>query len=188
MGIIYQYILIFINHLTKMRHLVPIISMKIEEVIECFYIYVWKHYDLPESLMSDKNIQFISDIWQHLYQMLKIDVKLFITYHFKMNKQTKRVNAVIEHYLQAFFNYMQNDWAKWLSDAEFLINNAPFSITLASPFLANFRQNPCLRFKPSESLPAELIIQVRIKLLNIKEFIKKMKELTKHLQNEMLIV
>ena len=96
--IIYQYVLVFINHLTKMRHLIPIISMKIEKVTECFYVHVWKHHDLSESFVSDKGIQFTSDIWQHLYQMLKIDVKLFTTYHFKMNEQTKRVNAVMKHY------------------------------------------------------------------------------------------
>ena len=82
---------------------------------------------------------------------------------------------------------MQDDWAKWLSGAEFSVNNALFLITLASPFLANSRQNPCLGFEPSESLPVELTAQARIKLLNVEEFIKKMKELTEHLQNEMLI-
>ena len=186
--IIYWYILIFINHLTKMRHLIPIILMKIEEITECFYIHVWKHHDLPESLMSDKNIQFTSDIWQHLYQMLKINIKLFITYYSEMNEQIERVNIVMKHYFQVFINYMQNDWAKWLSDAEFSVNNTFFSITLASLFLANSEQNFHLGFKLSESLPAELTAQARIKLLNVKEFIKKMKELTKHLQNKMLIV
>ena len=83
---------------------------------------------------------------------------------------------------------MQNDWIKWLSDAEFSVNNAFFLITLVSPFLVNFRQNLCLEFKLSESLPVKLITQARIKLLNIKKFIKKMKEFTEHLQNEMLIV
>ena len=82
---------------------------------------------------------------------------------------------------------MQDDWAKWLSGAEFSANNTSFLITLASPFLANSRQNPHLGFKLPESLPAELTAQARIKLLNIKKFIKKIKELTEHLQNEMLI-
>ena len=82
---------------------------------------------------------------------------------------------------------MQDDWAKWLSGAEFSVNNTFFLITLASPFLVNSGQNPCLGFKSSESLPMELTVQVRIKLLNVEEFIKKMKELTKHLQNKMLI-
>ena len=138
--------------------------------------------------MSDRDTQFISDIWQHLYQMLKINAKLSITYHPKMDGQTERINAVMEHYLQAFVNYMQDDWAKWLSGAEFSANNTFFSTTLASLFLANSEQNPHLGFKPPESLPAELTTQARIKLLNVKEFTKKMKELTEHLQNKMLII
>ena len=82
---------------------------------------------------------------------------------------------------------MQDNWVKWLSDAEFSVNNAPFLITLVSPFLANSGQNPYLGFKPPEPLPVELTAQTRIKLLNIKKFTKKMKELTEYLQNEMLI-
>ena len=109
MSITYWYVLVFVDHLTKMRHLVLTTLMKIKEAIECFYIYVWKHHDLPESLMSDRGTQFISDIWQHLYQMLKIDVKLSIMYHLKINEQTERVNAVMKHYLWAFVNYMQDD-------------------------------------------------------------------------------
>ena len=88
--------------------------------------------------------------------MLKIDAKLFIVYHSEMNEQIERVNAVIEHYFQAFVNYMQNDWVKWLSDTEFSVNNAPSLTTLVSPFLTNSEQNPCLGFKLPESLPAEL--------------------------------
>ena len=98
-GIIYQYVLVFINHFTKMRHLVPITLMKVEEATECFYAYVWKHHGLPESLVSDRGTQFISDIWQHLCQILKIDAKLFTVYHPEMDGQTERVNAVMEHYL-----------------------------------------------------------------------------------------
>ena len=44
--------------------------------------------------------------------MLKIDAKLFTAYHSEMDGQTERVNAVMEYYLWAFVNYMQNDWAK----------------------------------------------------------------------------
>ncbi len=40
MNITYRYVLAFVNHLSKMRHLVLIISMKVEEVINSFYAYV----------------------------------------------------------------------------------------------------------------------------------------------------
>ena len=82
---------------------------------------------------------------------------------------------------------MQDDWAKWIPDAEFTTNNAPSAITLALPFLVNSGQNPHLRFKPSESLVTDLTAQRQIKLLDIENFTKKMEDLTEHLRVEMLI-
>ena len=73
------------------------------------------------------------------------------------------------------------------TSAEFAVNNALSAITLASSFLANSGQNPHLRFKPSEPLATDLTAQQQIKLLDIENFTKKMKDLTEHLKVEMLI-
>ena len=137
MSITYWYILVFVNCLIKMRHLVSTATMKVKEVTNAYYAHVWKHHSLPEFFLSDWGTQFTSDVWSHLCQMLKIDAKLFTAYHPETDDQTERMNAVMKHYLQAFCNYMQNDWAKWVSGAEFSANNAPSAITLASPFLVN---------------------------------------------------
>ena len=93
----------------------------------------------------------------------------------------------MKHYLQAFVNYMQDNWAKWIPGAEFAANNVQSAITLASPFLVNSGQNPRLRFKPSEPLATDLTAQQQIKLLDIENFTKKMKDLTEHLRVEILI-
>ncbi len=152
MNITYKYILIFIDCLIKMKHLVLITSMKVEEVINCFYAYVWKHHDLLEFFMSDQNTQFIFNVWKHMCKMLKINVKLSMVYHSEINDQIERINAVMKHYLQVFVNYMQNDWAKWLSEVKFIINNTSSLITLTSFFLINLNQNSCLNFKFFKSL------------------------------------
>ena len=119
--------------------------------------------------------------------MLRIDVKYFTAYHLKTDEQTEHFNAIIKHYLQVFINYMQDDWAKWISGAEFTVNNALSAITLASFFLVNFSQNSHFRFKSSESLVTDLTVQQWIKLLDIKNFTKKMKDLTEYLRVKMLI-
>ncbi len=152
MSIIYKYVLIFIDHFIKMKHLVLITSMKVEEVINYFYAHVWKHHDLLKFFMSDWDTQLIFNVWKHMCKMLKINVKLSTTYYFKINDQIKRINAVMKHYLWIFINYMQNDWAKWLSEVEFIINNALLLITLTSFFLINSSQNSHLNFKSSEFL------------------------------------
>ncbi len=187
MNITYKYVLVFIDHLIKMRHLVLITSMKVEEAINCFYAHVWKHHDLFEFFVSDQDTQFIFNVWKHMCKMLKINIKLLMMYHSEIDDQIKKVNAVMKHHLWVFVNYMQNDWAKWLSEVEFIINNTSSSITLTSFFLINLNQNLCLNFKSFESLFKNLMFQAQNKLINVKEFIKKMKKLTEHLHDEMLI-
>ncbi len=187
MSITYKYVLVFIDRFIKMRHLILITSMKVEKVINCFYAYVWKHHDLLEFFMSDRDTQFIFDVWKHMCKMLKINAKLSTTYHSEINDQIERINAVMKHYLRVFVNYMQNDWVKWLLKVEFIINNASSSITLASFFLINSSQNSCLNFKFSEFLLKNLMSQVWDKLINVKEFIKRMKKLTEHLCDKMFI-
>ncbi len=187
MSITYKYILIFIDHFIKMRHLILITSMKVEEVINCFYAYVWKQHDLLKFFISDWNIQFIFNVWKHMYKMLKINIKLLMMYYSEINDQIEKINAIMKHYLWIFINYMQNDWVKWLSKIKFIINNVSLSITLASFFLINLSQNSCLNFKFFKSLLKNFMFQAWNKLINVKEFIKKMKKLTEHLHDEMLI-
>ncbi len=187
MNITYKYVLVFVDHFIKMKHLVLITSMKVEEAINCFYAHVWKHHDLLEFFVSDQDTQFIFNVWKHMCKMLKINIKLSTMYHSEIDDQIKRINAVMKHYLQVFVNYMQNDWAKWLSEVKFIINNTSSLITLASLFLINSNQNSCLNFKFFESLFENLMFQAQNKLINVKKFIKKMKKLTEHLCDEILI-
>jgi len=187
MNITYRYVLVFVDHLIKMRYLVLIISMKVKEAINCFYVHVWKHYDLLKFFVSDWDTQFIFNVWKHMCKMLKINAKLLMMYHSEIDDQIKKVNAVMKHYLWIFINYMQNDWVKWLSEVEFIINNTSSLITLTSLFLINSSQKSHLNFKFFESLLKNLMFQAWNKLINVKEFIKKMKKLTEHLHDEMLI-
>ena len=85
MSVIYKYVLVFVDRLIKMRHLVLTVIMKVKEVTNAYYAHVWKHHELLEFFLSDRDIQFIFDVWNHLCQMLKIDAKLFTAYHSQTN-------------------------------------------------------------------------------------------------------
>ena len=68
-----------------MKHLVFIVIMNIKKAIDAFYVHVWKYHVLLESFVFNKDTQFIFDVWNHLCQMLKINVKLFIAYYFEID-------------------------------------------------------------------------------------------------------
>jgi hypothetical protein len=56
------------------------------------------------------------------------------------------MNAVMEQYLRAHVNYLQDDWAEWLPVAEFAANNQASETTGSSPFFANKGFDPRCQF------------------------------------------
>jgi len=63
-----------------------------EGLARLFRDYVWKLHSLPESIVSDRGPQFAAEVMKKLNELLKIEMKLSITYHPQMDNQTKRIN------------------------------------------------------------------------------------------------
>jgi len=134
-------ICMIICHLFKERHYVfchwKDNNISIEETV---WIMLWNVYwlhNLLSSIVSNRNFQFISIMWQSLCKQLKIKVNLSTVYHSEINDQSKRANQDVECKLQIYCNYMQNDWAKWLSMMKFSDNFNTFSTILMISFYFN---------------------------------------------------
>jgi len=57
------------------------------------------------------------------------------------------MNAVMEQQLQAYVNYLQDDWTDYLFLAEFARNNQVSDSTILSPFFANLGFHPGCDFQ-----------------------------------------
>jgi hypothetical protein len=69
-----------------------------------------------------------------------------MAFHPQTDGQTERMNAVMEQYLRAHVNYVQDDWAEWLPLVEFAANNQASETTGSSPFFANKGFDPRCQF------------------------------------------
>ena len=98
---------------------------------------VYQLHDLPSSVVSNKDFQFIFTMWQSLCKQLRITASLSTVYHSEIDDQSKRANQDVECKLRIYCNYMQNDWAKWLSMIEFSENFNIFSIISMTSFYFN---------------------------------------------------
>ncbi len=96
----------------------------------------WLH-DLSSSIVSNRDSQFVSIMWQSLCKWLKITTSLLTIYHSEINDQLKWANQDVERELRIYCNYMQNDWAKWLSMMKFSENFNIFSIISKISFYFN---------------------------------------------------
>ena len=86
-------ILVICNRLSKMTHFVAIIEgMSAEGLARLFRNNVWKLHRLPESIMSDRGLQFAAEITKELNRILGIETKLSMSYHLQTDGQMERMN------------------------------------------------------------------------------------------------
>ena len=109
----YNAICIIIDHLIKKRYYVSCWSdeqdLNAEEIAFIMIWNVFRLHELSDTIVSDKDFQFISMIWKHMCARLRIKINMSIAFHFFTNEQTERVNQNVKRHLRTFCNYAQND-------------------------------------------------------------------------------
>jgi len=118
-----------------------------EGLAKLFRDYVWKLHGLPESIVSDRGVQFAAGMMKELNNLLGIQTKLSTAYHPQTDGQTERVNQELEQYLRVFIDHRQEQWPDWLGTAEFAYNNKIHTATKTLPFKANYSQDPRMGFE-----------------------------------------
>ena len=117
-----------------------------EGLARLFRDNMWKLHGLPESVISDRGLQFAAGLTKELNKMLGIKTKLSMAYHPETDGQTERTNQELEQYLRMYVNHRQNNWAEWLVMAEFAFNNKVHTATKSLPFQVNYGREPRMGF------------------------------------------
>jgi transposase InsO family protein len=145
---------VVVDRLTKERHLIPCrTNVDAAGLADLFIQHVFRLHGLPLTIISDRGPQFASDFWERICVRLGIERRLSTAFHPQTDGQTERINAVMEQYLRAYVNYLQDDWADWLPLAEFATNNQASEAHGSSPFFANKGFDPRYQFDLSPAAP-----------------------------------
>jgi transposase InsO family protein len=99
---------------------------------------VFKLHGLPDTIVLDREHQFISEFWNDVCEWLGIERRLSTAFNPQMHSQTEWMNAIMEQYLTAFVNYQRDDWVKWLKMMKFVAHNHDLETTEHSPFFGNY--------------------------------------------------
>jgi hypothetical protein len=138
----YNAILMIVDRLSKMHHYISCTTNEnettIEKTVKLLIQHVWKLHELSTTMISDRDSQFVSLIWDTICRMLKIKAKLFIAFHSETNEQSEIFNQEMKRYLRAYVNHQQNDWTNWLSMIEYVSNASISASTHVSSFLVNY--------------------------------------------------
>src|SRR6202040_1947070 len=103
---------------------------------------VFRDHGVPHKIMSDWGPQFMSQFMKEFFSMIGVKVNPSTAFHLQTDGQTEWVNQEIEVYLWAYVDHLQDDWAKWLSTAEFALNNQEHSATRQMPFFLEYGRHP----------------------------------------------
>ena len=144
----YNAILVVCDCFSKMVHFIATTEKtSAEGLTRLFQDHVWKLHRLPESITSDRGVQFAAAMMKELNNLLGIQMKLSTAYHPQTDGQTERINQELEQYLRVFIDHRQEQWPDWLGTAEFAYNNKIHTVTKISPFKANYGQDPRMGFE-----------------------------------------
>ena len=148
-------ICVVVDRLTKEREFIACVAdgeggTSAEATAKMLRDEVWKRRGLPNSIVSDRGPQFVSEVWKHLCRLLSIQARLSTAFHPETDGQTEIVNGEMERYLRTYVSYLQDDWVDWLAMAQFAANNHTSSSTKASPFELTLGYQPRMSFTPVE--------------------------------------
>ena len=104
----YDLILVVVNRLIKIVHFISTTERtSAKGLARLFRDNMWKLYRLPESIISDRGLQFVAELIKELNRMLEIESKMSIVFHPQIDRQTERVNQELKEYLRMFIDYRQ---------------------------------------------------------------------------------
>ena len=139
-------ILVVCDKLSKIAHFVAITEGTLAEgLVRLYRDNIWKLHGLPESIVSDREPQFVAGLTKELNRMLGIKTKLSTAFHPQTNGQIEQMNQELEQYLRLFIEHRQRGWPEWLVTAEFVVNNKVHTATKVLPFIANYSRELRMR-------------------------------------------
>jgi len=93
-------VLVVCDRLLKITYFVAMTEgTSAEGLARLFQNNVWKLHGLPESVVSDRGLQFAVELTKELNRMLGIKTKLSMVFHPQTDGQTERINQELEQYL-----------------------------------------------------------------------------------------
>jgi hypothetical protein len=106
-------VVIFINRLGKRPITIPVRdTVTAKELVPLFLTYIVCQVGIPETIVSDRGPQFVSDFWSEFCKCISIKLKLLTANYPQTDSQTEIVNQYFDQRLHPYMNYYQDNWDK----------------------------------------------------------------------------
>jgi transposase InsO family protein len=107
---------IFVDRLSKRLITIPVRdTITAKQLVPLFLLYVVRQVGIPETIISDRGPQFISDFWNEFCTRIGTKLRLSTANHPQTDGQTEIVNQYFDQRLRPYINYYQDDWDDWVA-------------------------------------------------------------------------
>ena len=126
--------LVVVDKLTKYAHFIATMAeVTMEESALLLFQHVIKFFGMPSRIISNRNPQWTSTVWNSVAKLLGTRLALSTSKHPQTDGQTEAMNQHLETMLRAYVKKDQSDWSKWLDVLQFMYNNSTHSAHKSKP-------------------------------------------------------
>ena len=149
--------MVVVDRFSKMAHFLPCHkTYDASRVATLFLQEVVRLHGVPVSIVSDRDVKFVSYFWKTLWAKLGIKFMFSSAFHPQTDGQTEVTNRSLGNLLRCLVTDHVTSWDMVLPHAEFAFNNSVNRSTGCTPFevVYGFQPNTPLDVIP---LPSPLI-------------------------------
>ena len=123
------------DRLTKSVHFLSI-NMKyfLKKLVKLYLDEIIRLYRIPVSIVSDRNLRFVSRFWQKMQESLGTKLNFSTTYHPQTDGQSKRIIQTLKEMLRSCIVDFGENWSQYLTLVEFAYNNSIHSLIQMAPY------------------------------------------------------
>jgi hypothetical protein len=143
----HDYLYVMVDRFSNMCILMPCKKqVTAEQKIHLFFANVWVHFELPTSIVSNRDSRFLGKFWSSLWELMDTKLKKIIAFHPQTDGHTEVVNMTVVHFLRGYCSKHPKLWDEWLHYVQHAYNRAMHYSTQRSPF------ETCLGYLPKSPM------------------------------------